>query len=106
MITELLTAATCCVGIATMPAYNLSSQCDFNEYHIESKVLDLANTSQTIPLNIDTFIKENINIAKEYSVKDLEDIFGKMRVFTKEENDYFWNKIKEKSTIIEGIDVI
>lgn len=106
MITELLTAATCCVGVATMPAYNLPSQCEFNRYHIESKNFDLSNTTQTIALNLDEIIKENIKITKKYSVKDLESIFGIMTGFTKEENDYFWNKIEEKSTIIEGIEVI
>lgn len=65
----------------------------------------LSDYKRVLEIN-EVLLKENINITKEYSVKDLEDIFGEMKVFTKEENDYFWNKIKEKSTIIEGIDVI
>ena len=106
MITELLTAATCCVGVATMPAYIIPSQCEFNKYHIESRNFDLSNTTQTIALNLEDIIKQNIQIANNYSVKDLENIFGEMKGFTKEENDYFWNKIERKSTIIEGIELI
>lgn len=108
MIKELLTAATCCVGVVTMSTYNLPSQCDCDndKYYIESKIFDLSNISQTYTLNIDNFIKENIQISNEYTVKKLEDIFGKMTGFTQEENEYFWNRIKEKSTVIEGIEII
>ena len=106
MITELLTAVTCCTGVATKPAYNLQSQCEFNKYHIEKKIMDLSNITQTIATNLEELIKENIKITKKYSVEDLESIFGIMKGFTNEENDYFWDKIEGKSTIIEGIEVI
>lgn len=107
MIKELLTAATCCVGVATMYSYNLPSQCDYtNKYHIESKIFELTNTTQTTSLNPENFIKENIQLCEEHSVKSLEEIFGEMTSFTKEENEYFWKQIESKSTIIEGIELI
>ncbi len=108
MIKEILTAATCCVGVATISSYNLPSQCDYSniKYHIESKIFDLSNIAQTISLDLGNFTKENIQVSKEYSVKSLEAIFGEMTSFTKEENDYFWKRIESKSTVIEGIELI
>ncbi len=107
MVKELLTAVTCCVGVITTSSYNLPSQCDYsNKYHIESKVFELTNTTQTIYSNTESLKKENIQLCEEYSVKSLEGIFGKMSNFTKEENEYFWRQIEAKSTIIEDIELI
>lgn len=35
------------------------------------------------------------------TIKELEEIFGNMRNFTKEENEYFYNKLKSKSMILK-----
>lgn len=108
MVKEILTAVTCCVGVATTPLYNIPSQCnnDITKYHIESKIFDLSNIAQTKSLNVENFTKENIQLSQEYSVKSLESIFGEMTNFTKEENEYFWKQVETKSTMIEGIELI
>ena len=104
MLKEKIVEINCCISFATMPM--LSSQIRHNDVQLEIKTFELSNTTQTVATYLNDLTKENISISQKVFMKELEDLFGQMSNFSKEENEHFWNRIKQKSTVIEGIKLV
>jgi len=45
----------------------------------------------------------NVTLVNSYDIRSLEDIFGKMSSYTKEENEHFWSDLKSQCTTLKGI---